>query len=750
MAPAPADPATGAAGPLCVAVTCAAAGAPAGGGFTAGAFATGGFDAATTAGTFAIGGLAEATTAGGFGSAPAGSALDGIHALRLIRIHVPDFPRVCTPVRGLSSASTAPSAEAVARTRNGAFASTDAVKVSSLAASRDASTHPSTVTSASAPLAETTTTFVPGRIERTAAPPTALRPSAAADSTLCARAVAAAMAIPANATMEQATRIAGSRTCLPIAFTVEKYPHTLRRATMARAANQRSPVVLVVLDGWGYRQEREGNAVALANVPVWNRLWSRAPRTLLGASGLAVGLPEGQMGNSEVGHLNLGAGRVVMQDLVRIGASIRDGEFFRNPVLRAACAAARKSGGTLHLMGLIGDGGVHAHEAHLLALVELATREGVPRIAIHAELDGRDTMPTAALGCIEQLERQIAGRAVIASVGGRYYGMDRDNRWPRTELWYRAAVDGTGPSTPSAELYVREAYERGETDEFIKPAVVVSAGKPVAPMRDGDALVCWNYRSDRMRQIVRAIAPVGSAPFDGFPVGRRPVLFVADDDPVRRDLRAPRRIRALFDGEDRRRGIVRRRHDHPAYGGDGEVSPRDIFLQRWGRETIPGRGTDPRPEPESRDLRLDAGNERRGYHGCIVRAHRVALAQFTLVNYANGDMVGHSGNLAATIKACEVVDQCLARVVASAEKTGTRLLITADHGNCEMMIDPQTGGPHTAHTTNPVPFVIVGDHARLRDGGALCDVGPTVLSMLGVETPPDMTGTDLRMAEVGS
>ena len=516
---------------------------------------------------------------------------------------------------------------------------------------------------------------------------------------------------------------------------------------MARAANQEKPVVLVVLDGWGYRAQREGNAVALANVPTWNRLWSRAQRTLLNASGLSVGLPEGQMGNSEVGHLNLGAGRVVMQDLVRITESIQHGDFYRNQVLRAACAAAKKSGGTLHLMGLVGDGGVHAHQAHLLALVELATREGVPRIAIHAELDGRDTMPTSALGYIEHLEQKIAGRAVIASVGGRYYGMDRDNRWPRIELWYRAAVEGTGPSAASAEQFIREAYGRGETDEFIKPAVIVSNGKAVAPMRDGDSLICWNYRSDRMRQIVRAIAIDG---FDGFPMANRPALHVATMTqydatfglPVAFEPFSMARIVAevLCDaGMTTLRTAETEKYPHVTYFFNGGVEKPYAGEERI---LVPSQKVatyDLMPEMSARGI-TD-----------VLCAHIESAAHnFTLVNYANGDMVGHSGNLAATIKACEVVDQCLTRVITSAEKTGTRLLITADHGNCEMMIDPKTGGPHTAHTTNPVPFVIVGDDAQLRTGGALCDVGPTVLSMLGVETPAEMTGKDLRLAGVGA
>ena len=505
--------------------------------------------------------------------------------------------------------------------------------------------------------------------------------------------------------------------------------------------------MLVVLDGWGYRREREGNAVALANVPTWDRLWSRTPHTLLDASGLAVGLPEGQMGNSEVGHLNLGAGRVVMQDLVRITESIRTGDFFRNRVLSEACAAAKKSGGTLHLMGLVGDGGVHAHQDHLVALVDLATREGVPRIAIHAELDGRDTMPTSALGYIQQLEQKIAGRAVIASIGGRYYGMDRDNRWPRIELWYRAAVEGTGPSATSAEQFIRDAYARGETDEFIKPAAIVVNGKPVAPMRDGDAVICWNYRSDRMRQIVRALT---SDPFDGFSVAKRPALHVATMTQYNATFNLP----AAFEPFSMARIMAEVLHDAgmtTLRTAETEKYPHVTYFFNGGVEKpYPGEERILVPSQKVATYDLMPEMSAAGITDVLCTHIESRAHKFTLVNYANGDMVGHSGNLAATIKACEVVDQCLARVIASAEKTGTRLLITADHGNCEMMIDPQTGGPHTAHTTNPVPFVIVGDGAQLRSGGALRDVGPTALAMLGVETPPEMTGRDLRVAGVNS
>ena len=288
-------------------------------------------------------------------------------------------------------------------------------------------------------------------------------------------------------------------------------------------ARHKRPVVLVVLDGWGYREGREGNAIALAQVPNWERLWARAPRTLLHASGRAVGLPEGQMGNSEVGHLNLGAGRVVMQDLVRIGEAIRDGSFAQNPALVAACERVKKSGGTLHCIGLIGDGGVHAHDAHLLALVRLATERGVAKIAVHAFLDGRDTLPRSALGYLTLLQRQLGNRAQIASVCGRYYAMDRDQRWARTELAYRAMVEGTGPAAVSPLASIQAGYDAGITDEFQKPAAIVRDGVPVAPMRDGDQVIGFNYRSDRMRQIVRSLVEPG---FAGFDVSKRPRVGV--------------------------------------------------------------------------------------------------------------------------------------------------------------------------------------------------------------------------------
>jgi 2,3-bisphosphoglycerate-independent phosphoglycerate mutase len=509
-----------------------------------------------------------------------------------------------------------------------------------------------------------------------------------------------------------------------------------------------APVVLLVLDGWGYRAEREGNAIAMANVPTWDRLWARAPRTLLDASGEAVGLPCGQIGNSEVGHLNLGAGRVVKQDLVRISQAIADGSFFANPVFVDACRKVKASGGTLHLVGLIGTGGVHAIDTHLAALLTLAERERVPRLAIQVMLDGRDTMPRSGLGYLQELMDRADGRAVIGSVGGRYYGMDRDHRWDRTEKWYRAAVLGAPPTAADPVQLVREAYERGETDEFILPTTIVDAtATPMAPMRDGDAVICFNYRSDRMRQIVRALV---QPDFDGFDVLDRPKVSVATMTQYDRTFEAwgvqvafaPQSMANIVGEVISKAGLLNLRtaetekYAHVTYFFNGGIEP-------------PFPGEDRRLVPSQKVATYDLAPEMSapGITDVLCAAVAAREHDFVLCNYANGDMVGHTGSIPATIRAVETVDACLARVVAAAERVGARLLVTADHGNCEMMIDPETGGPHTAHTTNPVPFLIVDDGAAhgLRTGGALCDVGPTILGLLGLEQPREMTGRDLRV-----
>jgi 2,3-bisphosphoglycerate-independent phosphoglycerate mutase len=505
------------------------------------------------------------------------------------------------------------------------------------------------------------------------------------------------------------------------------------------------PVALIVLDGWGYRPETEGNAIALANTPTWDSLWRRGSRTLLDASGLRVGLPEGQMGNSEVGHLNLGAGRVVMQDLVRISSAISDGNFYTNPALVGACRQVAGNGGTLHLMGLIGSGGVHAIDTHLIAMLELAKREGLTRVAIHAFLDGRDTLPKSALAFMQELLdriRKMGSPAKIASVSGRYYAMDRDKRWDRTELAFRAIVLGDGTTVTDPLDAIRKAYESGKTDEFMLPVVVTENGKPVAPMKDGDAVICFNYRSDRMRQIVRALTDPAFADFD---VSRRPKVLLTTLTNYDKTFSVPvafaptSMARILAEvlssrGLDMLKTAETEKYPHVTYFFNGGV---EAPFPCEHRVMVPS------PKVATYDLQPEMSAA--GVTDALVAGITSKDHDFILCNYANADMVGHSGSIPATIKAVETVDHSLARVLKAAEKAGTRLIVTADHGNAEMLIDPETGGPHTAHTTNPVPFVVVDweSEQRLRPGGALCDVAPTILSMLGIEQPSEMTGVNL-------
>ncbi|HEU4680882.1 MAG TPA: 2,3-bisphosphoglycerate-independent phosphoglycerate mutase [Gemmatimonadales bacterium] len=512
-------------------------------------------------------------------------------------------------------------------------------------------------------------------------------------------------------------------------------------------SNRSAPgVVLVVLDGWGYRQEREGNAIELASTPTWQRLWRSFPRTLLQASGLPVGLPEGQMGNSEVGHLNLGAGRVVPQDLVRISQSIQNGDFYHNEPLVQLCAGLRQTGGTLHLVGLLGPGGVHALDRHLLACVELGIRHKVQSIAIHGFLDGRDSAPTLGAEVVRTLlmdMRRIAGSKVdIASLTGRYFGMDRDRRWERTRLAYDAIVHGKGNPVEHPVIAVLAAYHRGETDEFIHPLVHVRNGAPVGTMRDGDAVFFFNYRSDRMRQIVAALTMPG---FEAFDVGDRPKVSCVTMTQYDQTFAIPQafppfslaRILAevLADrGRSQFRTAETEKYPHVTYFFNGGYEPPYSAEERC-------------LIPSQRVATYDLAPEMSavGVTDVLCRTIEARSHDFLLCNYANADMVGHTGVLPAVVKAVETVDSCLTRVLASAEKVGSSVIITADHGNCEMMIDPVSGGVHTAHTTNPVPLVAVRAHAAsLRVGGSLRDVAPTVLGLLGVEPPVEMTGRDLR------
>src|SRR5213594_53924 len=512
-------------------------------------------------------------------------------------------------------------------------------------------------------------------------------------------------------------------------------------SNMAKRHGPRTPVVLIVLDGWGFRPGREGNAVELGYTPTWHRLWARAPRTLLDASGLAVGLPEGQIGNSEVGHLNLGAGRVVPQDIVRISQAIESGAFFRLPAVAELCGKVRRRGGTLHLLGLIGNGGVHALDQHLVAAVMLAHLHELP-VAIHAWLDGRDTPPQSALAFMQELVdllAQYGGRAAVATVVGRYYAMDRDKRWERTKIAYDATVHGVGEPAPDPVTAIRRAYEAGETDEFVKPRIIAGAPR----IRPGEGVFCFNFRADRMRQIVRALAVDG---FDGFDTGTRPAVDLVTMTQYDETFPFPMAFGPMVLSE-----IVAQ-----VLTGHGKTMFRTAETEKYAHVTYFFNGGAETPYPGEERLLVPSQKvatydlmpemSAPGVTDVLCKAIEAGHHDFILCNYANGDMVGHSGVLSAAVQAVETVDQCLARVVKSAERRGATLLITADHGNCELMIDPATDGPHTAHTTNPVPFLVVGDGVRgpLRHGGALCDVGPTLLALLGIERPPQMTGRDLR------
>jgi len=510
---------------------------------------------------------------------------------------------------------------------------------------------------------------------------------------------------------------------------------------MAKRHGPRTPVVLIVLDGWGFRPGREGNAVELGRTPTWHRLWAKAPRTLLNASGLAVGLPERQIGNSEVGHLNLGAGRVVPQDIVRISQAIQSGEFFRSPPLVELCTRVKRRGGTLHLLGLIGNGGVHALDQHLVAAVMLAHLHELP-VAIHAWLDGRDTPPQSALAFTQELGdllAQYGGRAVVSTVVGRYYAMDRDKRWERTKVAYDAMVHGVGEVVPDPVAGVRRAYDAGETDEFVKPRVI--AGTP--RIRPDDGIFCFNYRADRMRQMVRALAVDG---FDGFDTGTRTPVDLVTMTQYDATFPFPMAFGPMVLSEI----VAQVLSDH------GKTMFRTAETEKYAHVTYFFNGGVETPYPGEERLLVPSQKvatydlmpemSAPGVTDVLCKAIEAGHHDFVLCNYANGDMVGHSGVLSAAVKAVETVDQCLERVVKSAERRGATLLVTADHGNCELMIDPLTDGPHTAHTTNPVPFLVVDDAARaaLRHGGSLCDVGPTVLRLLDIQPPPEMTGRDLR------
>ncbi|MDQ3287349.1 MAG: 2,3-bisphosphoglycerate-independent phosphoglycerate mutase [Pseudomonadota bacterium] len=506
----------------------------------------------------------------------------------------------------------------------------------------------------------------------------------------------------------------------------------------------------MILDGWGHREEETDNALAQASLPNWHALMKTAPHTLIHTEGRHVGLPDGQMGNSEVGHMNLGAGRIVYQDLTRIDAAIEDGSFFDNPQLRGACAAARSTGATLHVLGLLSPGGVHSHENHIFAMLDLARREQVPQVAVHAFLDGRDTPPRSAEPSLRRLQDACdrAGNARIASVSGRYFAMDRDKRWDRQRRAWDAIVEAeSGHVAASALSALERAYERGENDEFVAPTVIRSGEQCGAPVRDGDAIIYMNFRADRARQLTGAFV---MEDFDGFDA-RRPKLshFVCLTE---YDARLPAEV--AFGPEDLRHtlGEVLEQNDlRQLRIAETEKYAHVTFFFSGGRED-PYRGETrilvPSPNVATYDLQPEMScpevTER------LVEAIGSGAIDVAICNIANADMVGHSGDLGAAIKAVEAVDVAIGAVVNAVREAGGTLLVTADHGNVEMMRDPDSGQPHTSHTIGPVPLVYVGPRAAtLRGGGALRDVAPTVLDLLGLPKPAEMTGESL-LVDVGA
>ena len=511
------------------------------------------------------------------------------------------------------------------------------------------------------------------------------------------------------------------------------------------------PIVLTVLDGWGYRAETKGNAVALARKPAYDELLKKFPNTLIQTSGPYVGLPEGQMGNSEVGHMNMGAGRIVHMDITRIDLMIANKQLQNVPLFQQAMERGRQR--QLHFLGLLSDGGVHSHINHLFALLEMAKQQKVEKVFVHCFMDGRDTPPNSGRDYVRQLQQKMRelGVGEIATLVGRYYAMDRDNRWERVELAYRALVHGEAETKSSHPIgALQRSYEQGVTDEFVKPIVVTkgngAGAVPVGVIRDDDAVIFYNFRADRARQMTRALVEPG---FDKIVDAQRPknLFYVAMTQyektwPWLKYVIAPEKLEHILaqvfaDLQYKNlRTAETEKYAHVTYFFNGGVE------KPFGGEE---RILVPSPKVATYDLKPEMSAA--GITDTVVKA--IAMDEFDaiIMNYANADMVGHSGKLDAAIKAVEAVDAGLARIYQALKPREGAWIITADHGNAETMIDPVTGGPHTYHTTNPVPFILVSDadKVRLKTGGSLRDIAPTILGVLGQPRPADMTGADLRI-----
>ncbi|HEY1270494.1 MAG TPA: 2,3-bisphosphoglycerate-independent phosphoglycerate mutase [Terriglobales bacterium] len=526
------------------------------------------------------------------------------------------------------------------------------------------------------------------------------------------------------------------------------------------------PLVLIILDGWGYSPKTEANAIALARKPTYDRLLREYPNTLIHTSGKYVGLPNGQMGNSEVGHLNIGAGRIVHMDITRIDLMMQNGDFFSHPALLAAMKHARVGGRRLHLFGLVSDGGVHSQQTHLYALLKMARQNGVDRVFVHAFMDGRDTLPTNGAGYLQQLQQKMReyNSGKIGTVNGRYYAMDRDRRWERIAKAFSAMVEGKaeGGTYVDPVQGVKDSYNKGVTDEFVVPFVCVdNRGAPLATIRDEDACICFNFRADRVRQITRALARNSGLNAQG----GNDLPGAADLDATIPREAAPRNLHYLcmtqYDKNFSLPVVIPPESlDNILANVMGQAKLRNLrvaetekyahvtyFFNGGVEQPFPGedRVLVPSPKVATYDLKpeMSAG----GIADAVVKAVEEGTFDVVIVNFANADMVGHSGKIEPTVKAVETVDSCLGRIETTVRQKGGAMLITADHGNAEMMIDPATGGPHTAHTTNPVPFIAVAGDSKqfsLKPDGSLRDISPTVLGMLGLPQPKEMSGHDLR------
>ncbi|MEO7274348.1 MAG: 2,3-bisphosphoglycerate-independent phosphoglycerate mutase [Vicinamibacterales bacterium] len=507
-----------------------------------------------------------------------------------------------------------------------------------------------------------------------------------------------------------------------------------------------SPVVLIVLDGWGLRPQTENNAIALARKPAYDALVARYPNARLITSGEAVGLPAGQMGNSEVGHMNMGAGRVVYQDLTRIDKSIRDGDLFASPELGAAMDRCADGQHALHFIGLLSDGGVHSSQQHLHALIEMAARKHVPRVFIHVITDGRDTSPTGGVRYLGLLQAVLdtTGTGRVASICGRYYSMDRDTRWERIKLGYDAIIDGVGEQTTQSPMQaLQAAYESGVTDEFVKSIVVVDAEqRPVGPVRDGDSIICFNYRADRVRQLTRAIA---LDDFDGFPRPHRRHVHYTTMTVYDRTFGLP----VVFTPQTFSGNLADVLAEHARTNlrlAETEKYAHVTYFFNCGREQ-PYPGEDRILVPSQKVATYDLKPEMSapGIADEMIGTLNAGRHQVVICNFANADMVGHTGRLDAAVAAVETLDTCLGRILEALKRVGGRAVITADHGNAEQMWDDVLKAPHTAHTSNPVP-VILYDEAyvgRPLRNGSLRDVAPTMLALLGIPRSAEMTGTPL-------